>query len=172
MLAQNRSPESHSNLGYPMSRFHRKDNLGQRQLNFHLASSHPPPAPYHHPSNRQFPHQHPVPRQPYPVQQQQLPQQHSQLPQQQPPQLSPAFPQAPNHSFFPTSHSHPSQHSPNTDNMCPDQPIPGLEGATPLRSVPHFNAPHNRPFNFIEDNTSGAGMGEILGKQHFVDDSN
>ncbi|XP_072098762.1 probable helicase with zinc finger domain isoform X1 [Mobula birostris] len=164
LLMQNRSPESHSSLGYPLSRFHRKDNLSQRQLNFHLASSHPPAAPYHHPSNRQFPHQPPVPRQPYPVQQQ-LPQ-HSQLPQQQPPQLSPAFPQAPNHNFFPTSHSHPSQHSPNPDNMCPDQPVPGLEGANPLRSVPHFNAPHNRQFNFIEDNTSGPGMGEILDSLH------
>uniref|UniRef100_A0A4W3KKL8 Probable helicase with zinc finger domain n=1 Tax=Callorhinchus milii TaxID=7868 RepID=A0A4W3KKL8_CALMI len=167
LLVQNRSPELHSNLGYPIPRFHRKDNLPQRQLNYHLAPSHPPP--YHHPSNRQYPHQPAVPRQTYPMQPHQLPQQHGQIQQQPPPsQLSPAYPQVPNHSFFPSAHSHQSQHSPNADSMCPDQPLPGLlqEELNPLRSVPHFANPQARPFNFIEDSTStpGPGMGDILGE--------
>ncbi|XP_036395751.1 probable helicase with zinc finger domain [Megalops cyprinoides] len=110
---QNRSPESQDALGFPNARLHRKDNPGQRPLNFHLAP--PNPAIHPHPNSRQFPHQYPMARPPFRVQQQQqqqnnlppqhlgqmhqLPPQQQQQQQQHSAQLSPAFPVG-NPSFF------------------------------------------------------------------------
>uniref|UniRef100_H3ARD5 Probable helicase with zinc finger domain n=1 Tax=Latimeria chalumnae TaxID=7897 RepID=H3ARD5_LATCH len=193
ITGQNRSPESRSNLGYSHSRFHRKDNLSQRPLNFHLAHPHPPfPLP-----NRQHQHQSQLSRQPYQVQQQQnqipqqqnhlpqqqnhLPQHQSQLPQQQnqlpiqqnhlhqPPQqqasqLSPVYQPGSSHSFFNNALSHRGPPSPVTDSVGSEQPLPGVlqeDMNNSLRTVPpsHVN-------NFVEENTSGTSLGEVLDPMH------
>ncbi|KAJ8283665.1 hypothetical protein COCON_G00025150 [Conger conger] len=134
---QNRSPESQDALGFPGARLHRKDNPGQRPLNFHLAPPNPPMPP--HPNSRQFPHQYPMPRPPFRVPQQGgLPPQHL-GPMQPPPsqsqpqhsaQLSPAFPVG-NPPFFHTPLHARALQSPTLDGMSGEAPGPGAMAEEP-----------------------------------------
>uniref|UniRef100_A0A8C2PRS0 Probable helicase with zinc finger domain n=1 Tax=Cyprinus carpio TaxID=7962 RepID=A0A8C2PRS0_CYPCA len=59
---QNKSPEPQSNMGFPGSRFIRKDPQAQRALNFHLGPPHPGFPPHH--GNSQFPQQYGLSRPP------------------------------------------------------------------------------------------------------------
>ncbi|XP_064180340.1 probable helicase with zinc finger domain isoform X2 [Anguilla rostrata] len=187
---QNRSPESQDALGFPGARLHRKDNPGQRPLNFHLAPPNPAMAP--HPNSRQFPHQqYPMPRPPFrvpPQQQQQqggLPpqhlgqmqqlasQSHAQHAQQQPSaQLSPAFPVG-NPSFFHAPPHGRALQSPGLEAMSAEGPAAGMmaeEAGGPLRPLPQQlgHQPHPQPMpqpnrinSFAEDHPEAA-MGEGL----------
>ncbi|KAJ8264102.1 hypothetical protein GJAV_G00145180 [Gymnothorax javanicus] len=135
---QNRSPDSQDSLGFPSTRLHRKDNPGQRPLNFHLAPPNPAMPP--HPNSRQFPHQYPVPRPPFRVQpqqqqgplppqhlgqMQQMPSQSQQQPSQHSAQLSPAFPVG-NPSFF---------HAPIHARALPSPSLEAMSGETPGAGV-------------------------------------
>ncbi|KPP78478.1 putative helicase with zinc finger domain [Scleropages formosus] len=135
----NRSPDSQDGLSFSNIRLHRRDNISQRPLNFHLAppsSAFPP-----HPNSRQFPHQYPLPRLPYRVPQQ--PSQSGLLPQHpghvhhlpaQPPhqqqQLSPAFPVAHGPSFFNTVVPHRGLRSPSPETL-PEEVNSSLRPAPP-----------------------------------------
>ncbi|XP_044838879.1 probable helicase with zinc finger domain isoform X1 [Mauremys mutica] len=187
--SQNRSPESRSGVGYPNSKFHRKDNLNPRQLNLHLT---PPHTQYAVPS-RHYQHLSQIPRQPYPVQQQQnllsqqqnhLPEQQNQIPPQQsqvvqqhnhvnqqppqPSQLSPAYQMGPNQSFFNNPIPH-RPHSPAVDAVISEHHPPPMlqEVSNPLRPI----AQHNPMLpshlnNFIEENPAGMPIGETLDRMH------
>uniref|UniRef100_A0A8C0J6L3 Helicase with zinc finger domain n=1 Tax=Chelonoidis abingdonii TaxID=106734 RepID=A0A8C0J6L3_CHEAB len=187
--SQNRSPESRSGVGYPNSKFHRKDNLNPRQLNLHLT---PPHTQYAVPS-RHYQHLSQIPRQPYPVQQQQnllsqqqnhLPEQQNQIPPQQsqvvqqhnhvnqqppqPSQLSPAYQMGPNQSFFNNPIPH-RPHSPAVDAvMSEHHPPPMLqEVSNTLRPITQHNPMlPSHLNNFIEENPAGMPIGETLDRMH------
>ncbi|XP_023676139.1 probable helicase with zinc finger domain isoform X1 [Paramormyrops kingsleyae] len=154
---QNRSPESQDGVGFLNNRLPRKDNLGPRPLNFHLA---PPNATFPpHPGSRQFPHPYPLPRLPY--RGSLLPQHASPAPQppQHPPhsaQLSPAFPVGHAPSFFNASLPHRGLQSPSPEALTGEHPGPD-EVAGPLRPVPqqlgHAALPQpGRAGGFMEEN--------------------
>ncbi|XP_051775027.1 LOW QUALITY PROTEIN: probable helicase with zinc finger domain [Erpetoichthys calabaricus] len=151
---QNKSPESQASLGFSSARFHRKDNPGQRPMNFHLAPpSHPFPP---HPSRpHQFPHQLPVPRQPFraPGQVPPLPPQHS--------PLSPGMSGVHNPSFFTTPLSARSVHSPGVETTTPEQGAPSLMQEEIGNQMRPVQQTPNHLSSFVEDN-SESSLGEAL----------
>ncbi|XP_043941030.1 probable helicase with zinc finger domain [Protopterus annectens] len=187
--SQSRSPELRSNVGFPNMKFHRKDNLSQRQISFPLT---PPLTQYpvlQRPYQQHQPH---IPRQLYPIQQQQegsfaqqnsLPQALNQIPQpmhlprhhahldsvtQQPSsQLSPSCQQdlirSLNSSLTPRTPPSPVTDAGVTEHLPP--PCMPQDGNT-LRSVTQLNPLLASHINTFVDTTAGPCLNEGIVSIH------